>query len=555
MKRQPNDKKVYLYGRLSNEDANKGDSYSIENQRKILTKYAEDNGFRNFEFVYDDGYSGGDWERPAFCNMIEDVEAGNVGTVIVKDLSRFGRGYLKVGYFQEILFPQLEVRLIAIHDNVDSDEGENDFSPIINYFNEWYLKSTSLKIRAVWQSKGKNGERLAVIPPYGYRKSEDNPKQLIIDEESAAVVRRIFRMSVDGFGPAQIARMLNDEKTLNPSAYKYERGIVQRPRKCKDPYFWNTTTVHKILDAPEYLGQTINFKTWSKSYKDNRPRLNTPDKYMIFEDTHEPIIDIETWEIVRRMREHKRVSPRYGEPGIFSGTVYCSDCESKLYFHTRVVWNKAKTVSRYEGSYSCSEYRKDIQYLNSGRKCTCHFIRESILEEVVLDDLRELLDFVSRNEKKFVRLVMEKSTQEQKRETATKKKTLAKSKARIEELDALIERLYVDNASGKVTDERYEKMYAKFEAEQAELKQANKILEAEVSEQEEAADGIGKFLDTVRRYTTEIEKLTPAIVHEFVDRIIIHEPDQARGNRRQKVDIIYHRIGAVDLEEWQTAIT
>jgi DNA invertase Pin-like site-specific DNA recombinase len=426
---------------------------------------------------------------------------------------------------------------------------------MMNLFNEWFVRNTSKKIRAVKQAQGKAGERLAVIPPYGYRKDPDRPKQLIIDEESAAVVRRIFRLSVDGYGPAQIARVLNDERTLNPSAYKYEREIVKRPRQCKDPYFWNTTTVHKILDAPEYLGQTVNFKTWSKSYKDNRPRLNTPDKHMIFEGTHEAIIDPETWEIVRKMREHKRRAPRYGENGLFSGTAYCSDCGSKLYFSTRIIWNKAKTVSRYEGAYSCSEYRKDVQYLNHGRKCTCHFIRENILEQIVLDDLRELLKFISGNEKKFVRLVMEKSTQEQKRETVTKKKTLAKHRQRIAEIDALIERLYVDNVSGKVSDDRYEKMSAKFEGEQAALTAAADALEAEIGRNEETADGVEKFLNTVRRYTTDIDRLTPAIVHEFIDKIIIHEPENARKDRRQMVDIVYHRIGAVDYGEWLTAAT
>jgi len=555
MKRQANDKKIYLYGRLSNEDSKHGDSYSIENQRKILTKYAGDNGFKNFEFVYDDGYSGGDWERPAFCKMIEEVEAGSVSTVIVKDLSRFGRGYLKVGFYQEILFPRLDVRLIAIHDNVDSDEGESDFSPIINFFNEWYLKSTSQKIRAVLQNKGNSGERLAVIPPYGYRKDSDNPKQLVIDDESAAVVRRIFRLSVDGFGPAQIARMLNGERLLNPSAYKYEHGIMSELRPMKDKYFWNTTTVHKILDAPEYLGITTNFKTFSKSYKDNRPRLNTPDKHMIFEGTHPAIIDPETWDIVRKMREHKRRAPRYGDNGLFSGAVYCSDCGNKLYFSTREIWNKARTQSRYEGAYSCSAYRKQVQFQEDGRRCTCHFIRENVLEQVVLDDLRELLAFILRDKKRFVRLVMDKSLQDQSREQLAKKKTLAKHKKRIGEIDTLIERLYIDNASGKVPDERYEKMAAKFEAEQAALIQAYDLLESEIGEQEEAADGIERFLGTVSRYTTEIEKLTPAIVHEFIDKIIIHEPEQARGNRRQEVEIVYHRIGKVNLENWLEEIS
>jgi len=552
MNRQTNQKITYLYARLSNEDELSGDSNSIVNQRKILTKYAEENGFTPYEFIFDDGYSGADWERPGFSKILEDVEAGRVKALITKDRSRLGRDRLKLGFLTEILFPKHDVRYIAIHDNTDS-EREDDIAPLIDLFNEWFVRNTSKKIRAVKQAQGKAGERLAVIPPYGYRKDPDRPKQLVVDEESAEVVRRIFRLSVDGHGPAQIARLLNSEHILNPSAYKYEHEIVKSLRPCKDPYRWHTTTVHKILDAPEYLGRTVNFKTWTKSYKDNKCRFNPPDKWLVFPDTHPPIIDLETWEVVRRMREHKRRAPRYGDPGLFSGTAYCSDCGSKLYFHTRIVWNKAKTESRLEGSYSCSEYRKDVQYINDKRTCTCHFIRESVLEQVVLDDLRELLTFISKNEKRFVRLVMDKSKLEQVKKTAAKKKALAKHRQRIAEIDALLERLYVDNANGKVNDERYEKMSAKFEAEQAALIEAADALEAEIAGQEEAADGVDKFLATVRRYTTEIEKLTPAIIHEFIDRIIIHEPEQARGDRRQKVEIVYHRIGKIDLAEWQGA--
>ena len=542
MNRQPNNKINYLYGRLSHEDELAGDSNSIINQRKILTKYAEDNGFTPYEFIYDDGFSGADFERPSFSRMIEDVEAGSVSTIIVKDMSRFGRDYLKVGFYTEILFSEKDVRLIAVNDNIDTERGENDFAPMMNIFNEWFVRSTSKKIRAVWQAKGKSGERLAVIPPYGYRKDENDPKQLVIDEDSAAVVRRIFRLSVEGNGPAQIARMLNGEHILNPSAYKYEHGIMSKARPCKDPYFWNTTTVHKILDAPEYLGQTVNFKTWSKSYKDSKPRLNPPDKQLVFEDTHPAIIDVETWEIVRSMRQHKRRAPRYGNPGLFSGVAYCSDCGSKLYFHTRAIKNKWGT--RYEGSYSCSEYRKDVQY-QEGRKCTCHFIRESQLEQLVLEELRDLLRYIPKHEKQFVRVVMDRSAQEYRRETAAKKRAAEKHRRRIAELDTLIERLYVDNVSGKITDERYEKMSAKFETEQAELVETVDTLETEIAEEENQAVSVDKFLSVVRRYAV-IEELTPAIVHEFIDRIIVHEPEQARGDRRQKVEIIYNNIGAVD---------
>lgn len=547
MNRQP-DKINYLYGRLSHEDELAGDSNSIINQRKILTKYAEENGFTPYEFIYDDGYSGADFERPAFARMIEEVEAGKVATVIVKDMSRFGRDYLKVGFLTEILFPEKDVRLIAVNDNVDTERGENDFTPMMNLFNEWFVRNTSKKIRAVWQAKGKSGERLAVIPPYGYRKDEGDPKRLVIDEESAAVVRRIFRLSVDGNGPAQIAKILNGERVLNPSAYKYEHGIMKKARPCKDPYFWNTTTVHKILDALEYTGKTVNFKTWTKSYKDKKVRQTPVENQLVFENTHPAIIDPETWEIVRQMREHKRRAPRYGNPGLFSGVAYCSDCGEKLYYHTRAVWNKAKTVVRYEGSYSCSRYRKGVQY-QEGKSCTCHFIREAVLEQLVLEELRDLLAFISRHEKQFVRLVMDKSKQEQARDASAKKRAAVKHRRRISEIDGLIEKLYLDNASGKVPDERYLKLSAKFEAEQAALIDTLDALETELADQEEQASGVDSFLATVRRYT-EIETLTPAIVHEFIDKIIIHEPEQARGNRRQKVEIVYHKIGAVDLQSW-----
>ncbi|MCD7947888.1 MAG: recombinase family protein [Oscillospiraceae bacterium] len=548
MIRQP-EKMTYLYGRLSQEDALQGDSCSIQNQRKILTKYAEDNGFTPYEFIFDDGWSGADFDRPSFTKMIADVEAGRVSTVIVKDMSRFGRDYLRVGFYTEILFSQKDVRLIAINDNVDTANGENDFTPFVNVFNEWFIKNTSQKIRAVWQAKGKSGERLAVIPPYGFCKDPENKNRLEIDEESAAVVRRIFRLSVEGHGPAQIARMLNGERLLNPSAYKYEHGIVSKARPCKDPYFWNTTTVHKILDAPEYIGSTVNFKTYSKSHKDSRPRLNPPEKWMVFEGTHPAIIDRETWGIVRKMRQHKRRSPRHGDPGLFSGAAYCADCGAKLYFCTRTISNKDKTKVRHEGAYSCSTYRKDVQY-QEARACSCHYITEAALTELILLELRELLRFVSRHEKRFVRLVMDKSKQEQGKELAAKRRAAERHRRRIDEIDLLAERLYEDNATGKITDERYAKLSAKYEAEQADLVRLLDGLEGEISDAQAQAVNVDRFLALVRRYT-EVETLTPAIVHEFIDRIIVHEAENPRGDRRQKVEIIWSNIGAVDLENAQ----
>ncbi len=547
MKKQPNNRKVYLYGRLSAEDAKHGDSYSIINQRKILTQYAEDNGFTNFEFVFDDGFSGGDWERPAFKKIIEEVEAGLVSTLIVKDLSRFGRGYLQSGIYQEILFPKMDVRLIAIHDNVDSEDGENDFTPMINFFNEWYLKSTSQKIRAVWQHKGKSGERLAVIPIYGYRKADDNPKQLEIDEESAEVVRRIYKMCTDGIGAAAIANVLMGEQLLNPSAYKYEKGIMTKMRPMKDPYLWNATTIHKILDAPEYLGKTINFKTWSKSYKDNKCRWNPPENQLVFEDTHPAIIDVGTWNIVRKMRQTKRRAPRYGNVGLFTGTVYCSDCGAKLYYLTREL--RTKSATRYEGAYSCSEYRKATQYQES-RRCTCHYISESALTEIVVDNLRQLLSFFAQNERGFAQMVMEKSEDGQRRDIAAKKRLLTQKRKRVDELDTLFERTYEDNVAGKLSNERYAKMSAKYELEQKDLRAEIADIEVVVTGQESRLGNVDKFLGVIRKYT-DIQELSPSIVNEFIDRIIVHEPEKARGNRIQQVEIIYNGIGAIEIPQNQ----
>jgi DNA invertase Pin-like site-specific DNA recombinase len=479
--------------------------------------------------------------------MIGDVEAGLVSTIICKDMSRFGRNYLKVGFFTEILFPEKDVRLIAVYDNLDSERGESDFTtPLVNVFNEWFVRSTSMKIRAVKTSQGKSGQRLAVIPPYGYHKDPNNPKKLIIDEESAAIVRQIFQLSVDGHGPSQIARMMNDSRLLNPSAYKYENEILKKPRPCKDPYFWNTTTIHKILDAPEYLGHTINFKTFSKSYKDSKSRPNDPENMMVFENTHPAIIGEDVWEIVRKMREHKRRAPRYNDPGLFSGVAYCSTCGSKLYFHTQRIRTKAQPEPFLRGSYSCSVYRKRTQYQHKdGQCCTAHYISAPSLEQLVLEELRELLSFVSQHEKQFVRLVMDKSTQEQQRDIVAKRKAIEKHQRRIDELDMLIERLYEDNVIGKVNDERYEKMSAKFEAEQAGLIKTAAALKCETEALETEAVNVDKFLAVVRKYT-EIEQLSQAVIHEFIDRIIIHDPEKARGERRQKVEIIYNNIGAVD---------
>jgi len=539
-------KKNYLYGRLSKEDEQQGDSNSIINQRNILTKYAEENGFKHHEFIYDDGYSGADFERPAFKKMIEEVESGNVATVIVKDMSRFGRDYLKVGFFTEMLFVEKDVRFIAINDNVDNAQGENDFVPMMNLFNEWFVRNTSKKIRAVKQAKGKAGEKLTGFPKYGYRKDPVSPKDWIIDPESAEVVKRVFQMFVSGINAAQIAQKLTQERILCPSAYKEINGINKAPQKCKEPCHWHTTTIHKMLDTREYIGDTVNFKTYTKSYKDKTPKANPIENQMIFENTHPAIIDLSTWELVRKLREHKHRPTRHGNVGLFTGLAYCADCQEKLYYHTRELFNKAKDKSRLDGAYSCSTYRKQTQYQRqNGTGCTAHHIREEVLEQLVLEELRELLKFVVKNETKFAKLVMAQSAKEQIKIMATKKQTAQKIHNRINELDTLIERSYEDNVIGKLTDERFTKLSAKYETEQAELTNKLTALADEIAELESKTANVGKFMEKVRKYTTEIDKLTPAITREFVDRIIVHEATSPRKNRVQKIEIVYNNIGVV----------
>jgi len=549
MQRQQNGKINYLYGRLSKEDERLGASCSIENQEKILTKYAETHGFTPYKFVYDDGVSGTVFSRPGLDEMLEDVRAGRVSTVIIKDSSRIGRDVVEVGLLKRT-FDEYDVRFIAAEDNLDSARGFDIMSIFRDVFNEFFVADTSKKIRAVWQAKGKSGERLAVIPIYGYRKGEDG-KTLVIDEESAAIVRRIFKMCTEGIGAAEIARTLMSERLLNPSAYKFERGIMNKSRPMKDPYIWNTTVIHKILDAQEYLGHTVNFKTWTKSYKDNRQRTNLPENRLVFENTHEAIVDETTWEIVRKMRQTKRRAPRYGNVGLFTGLVYCPDCNSKLYYSARALRNKSGT--RYEGAYSCSEYRKAVQYQGK-RTCTCHYIRETNLTEIVLENLRNVLKFAKNYERKFAEMVMDKNQTEQKREISAKKRLMEQKRKRVAELDILFERLYEDNVSGKLSDERFAKMSAKYESEQTDIRGEIDKMETQISSRESQLGDVNKFLSAVRK-CAKLETLTPAIANEFIDRIIVHEPEKARGNRVQKVDIIYNGVGAVDLEQIKLSAT
>ena len=401
-----------LYCRLSQDDKQEGDSNSIINQKKILKKYAMDRGYTNIQFYIDDGISGTTFNRAGFQSMIADVESGKVKRVIVKDMSRLGRDYLQVGMYTEIFFPEHDVHFIAVNDGVDSNQEDNEFTPFRNIINEWYAKDTSKKIRAVKRSKGMAGEHIGSHPPYGYRKNPENKKEWIVDEEAAEVVREIFRLCVSGYGPTQIAKMLTEREILCPTYYALERG--EKPRTVLPPhkYAWNGPVVAMILDRVDYLGHTVNFKTHNKSYKCHKKIKHTPDQWKVFEDTHEAIIDKETFEIVQKIRAGKRRPTRMGEMPMFSGLLYCADCGSKLTFH-----RKADEPAE-KHHYICGNYRSNTS------NCTMHYIRNVVVERIVLENLKEVIRYVSNYEDEFVRMVMDADVRQKNRELAQKKKKL-----------------------------------------------------------------------------------------------------------------------------------
>ena len=538
-------KKIYLYARLSEEEEKHGDSISIINQRTILTRYAEENKLVPYEFIYDDGYTGTNQDRPAFAQMLADVEAGLVSTIVVKDLSRLGRNYLQVGMLMEITLPRMDVRLIALHDNVDSDRGENDFVPMLNFFNELHVKSTSKKVRAVFQAKGKSGQRLTGTPPYGYRKDPDNTKQIIIDEESAAVVRRIFQMTVEGNGPTEIARRLSNEGILCPSVYKREAGVFRDPRNSGPGAVWHKETVSRILGAQEYLGRAVIFKTYTKSYKDKRRFHNPEEKQLVFEGMHPAIVDEATWNIVQRLRQHKHRSPRYGNPGLFAGVAFCADCGSKLYAHTANLTSR-KGYECFRINYTCSKYAQTVSAHFSDTGCTRHCIREDVLTEIVLEELKELLDYVSQHTDAFTQQVMAKAESTRNRELAALKRALEKHRRRVADLDTLFERMYEDHVVGKLSDERYQSMSAKYDGEQRTLKQEIIKLEAALSADAERAKGVYRFIDTVKQHPV-VDELTPAVVHKFIEKIIVFEAEGKGLSRAQRVDIVFNGVGAIDM--------
>ena len=522
-----------LYCRLSQDDKQEGDSNSIINQKKILKKYALDRGYTNIQFYIDDGVSGTTFNRAGFQSMIADVETGKVKRVIVKDMSRLGRDYLQVGMYTEIFFPEHDVHFIAVNDGVDSNQEDNEFTPFRNIINEWYAKDTSKKIRAVKRSKGMAGEHIGSHPPYGYMKNPENKKEWLIDEEAAEVVREIFRLCVEGYGPTRIAHILTERKILCPTYYALEKGGKPRTALPADKFTWNGPVVAKILDRMDYLGHTVNFKTHVKSYKVHKTIYNSPDQWKVFEGTHEAIIDKETFEIVQKIRASKRRPTRMGEMPMFSGLLYCADCGRKLSFH-----RKADEPAE-KHHYLCENYRSNTA------NCTMHYIRNVVVERIVLENLKEVIQYVSNYEDEFVRMVMDSDMRQRNRELSQKKKRLSEVQKRIGELDTIFQRIYEDNIIGKLSDERFMKMSKGYEDEQHILQVEADEIQSELHQEEKKSVDVKRFLAIVKKYT-DLTELTPEILREFIDKIIVHAPDKSSGRRLQEIEIIYNHIGEFD---------
>ena len=528
-----------LYPRLSHEDELQGESNSISNQKRILETYAKQNGFSNLRWYTDDGYSGANFQRPGFQAMLADIEAGKVGTVIVKDMSRLGRNYLQVGMYTEMIFPQKGVRFIAINDGVDSAQGENDFAPLRNIFNEWLVRDTSKKIKAVKRSKGMSGKPITSKPVYGYLMDED--ENFIIDEEAAPVVRQIYSLCLAGNGPTKIARMLTEQQIPTPGTLEYRRtGSTRRYHpgyECK----WATNTVVHLLENREYTGCLVNFKTEKVSYKLKHSVENPPEKQAVFENHHEPIIDRETWERVQELRKQRKRPNRYDEVGLFSGILFCADCGSVMY------QQRYQTDKRKQDCYICGSYKKRTA------DCPAHFIRTELLTAGVTENLRKITSYAAKHEARFMKLLVEQNEDGGRRRNAARKKELETAQKRISELSAIFKRLYEDSVTGRISDERFSELSADYEAEQKELKERAAGLQAELSKSQEAAENAEKFMKVVRRHTS-FEELTPTLLREFVEKIVIHESVALDGKRRgklrrQEIEIYYSFVGKVELPD------
>ncbi len=526
-----------LYARLSKDDDLVGDSNSIVHQKEILAKYAKEHGFTNIEFYVDDGFSGTNFNRPDFQRMMADAEEGKISTVIVKDMSRFGRDYIMVGYYTEIYFSNLDIRFIAINDNVDSNiQTENDLTPFKNVFNEWYARDTSKKIRAVFKAKGNSGKHLTTNPPFGYKKDPNDKEKWIIDDEAATTVRRIFEMFANGVRMPEIARKLTQEKVETPTLYNMKHGIKIR-RTSEFPEIWSNATIKGILDQIAYAGHTVNFQTTKKSYK-NKKQVRLPKEgWVIYRNTQEAIIDEKTFETVQQMRNVKRAYTKFNEPNMFSGLLYCSDCGNRL-----TIQRVAK--HRNMDNFTCTTYRKKKKGL-----CSSHRILVSELTEVVKSDLQKVCEYVFLHEKEFTDEYLSGSKKETEKFQSKTKNEIKRLSERQEEIGKIIRKLYEDNVSGRITDERFDFLAKSYEDEGNDLKQKTIELQNALTASVQDEEKLSKFLKIVKAYT-EIQELTPEILNSFIEKIYIGETERYDGRKMQDVEIIYKFVGAINLPQY-----
>ena len=538
--KQSNNKKsrdvtAFLYERLSRDDNLEGESYSIGNQKKLLAKVAKEKGYTNLVHFLDDGISGVTMDRPGFVEMIRQLEQGKAAAVFVKDLSRLGRNYIEVGRLTEEFFPNHDIRLVAVSDNIDTAEGENELAPIRNLFNEWYARDISKKRRISNKIKGNAGEPMGQ-PPYGYIKDPNDPKHWIVDDEAAQVVRRVYSMTLEGFGTEQIAAQLEKDDVLTPRAYWLTKGI-KRPGKGKQqpPTKWNSSTITKILSLQEYCGDILNFKTYSKSYKNKKRIDNDRENWVVFQDVHEAIIERAVYEQVQQKRgKIRKRRTNNGEHNMFSGLLVCADCGSNLHFH----FNQGNPEIKY---FNCSNYKG-----NRGTCTSTHYVRVDFLEEVVLGEIRRLTKFASLYEDEFVKAVIGHSQQAEQTDRKLKEKELQTLLARDEELDGLFERIYEDNVSGKLSDDRFAKMSRRYEDEQKELAEKIKKLRSEIEKQSSRSMTTDMFIGLVRKYT-RARKLTPRMLNELVEKIEVFNAEKIDGVWEQRLRIHYNCVGTIEI--------
>ena len=543
--KQTADKMTALYERLSRDDELTGDSNSIINQKKYLESYAAQNSYGSCVHYTDDGYSGKDFDRPAWKRLVTDIEAGKIGRVIVKDMSRVGRDYLQTGFYTEVFFRQHGVHFIAIANSVDSDDvGSSEFAPFLNIMNEWYLRDLSRKQQASIRIKGESGRPTTNCAIYGYKKDPQDKYKWLVDEEAAAVVRRIYRLTIEGFGPYEIARKLFDDKVETPAVYLAKRGIGvwKSKEEFPYPYSWSGFIVGKILSKPEYMGDTVNFRSHKASYKDKNAIMNPKEDWLIFEDTHEAIVDRETWQLAQKLRKTPKRIDTIGVANPLTGLLYCADCGEKMYNHrTRGSAEKGNYPSDF---FDCSTYT--LAHQKKAKACCGHYITTKSLRMLILDTIRAASTFAISNQAEFMEKVRSASQVRQAEAAKDTKRKLSKDKKRVSDLDSIIKKLYESFAVGRISEERFDSLLSEYEIEQQSLRTAVAEAETQLTAYAEDTDKAEQFLTLAKRFT-DFSELTTPMINEFIDRIIVHAPERISEERTQEIEIHLKFIGRFEL--------